>query len=29
MTKRMLVWAGVLGLSALTLALWKGWWSKV
>ena len=29
MTKRMFLLAGALGLSALMLALWKGWWSKV
>lgn len=30
MTKRTFLWMGVLiGLPALMLALWKGWWDKV
>lgn len=30
MTKRKLIWAGlIIGLPALLLAFWKGWWAKV
>lgn len=30
MMKHKLIWAGLaIGISALVLALWKGWWAEV
>lgn len=30
MTRNKLIWAGLgIGLPALLLALWKGWWARV